>query len=105
MIFCKDLDKSFNTSEEMFKAIVDNKANLKALKKSAVKEADGFSCIISDSETKKGLVTKDNIAIEGNPTEIKVRVVGNTTNLLDSHGDMHVDGIWKRTDSKVISQI
>jgi len=97
MIFCRDLDKSFDTSEDMFKAIIENKANLKALKKSAVKEADGFSCILSDTETKKGLVTKANEAVEGNPTEIKVRVVGNTTNLLDSHGDVHIDSLWKRT--------
>lgn len=97
MIFCKELDKSFNTSEDMFKAIIENKANIKALKKSSMKEADGFSHVVSDNETRKGVITKDNSFVEGNPTEIKVRVVGNTTNILDSHGDVHIDNIWKRT--------
>ncbi len=97
MIFCKELDKSFSTSEEMYKAIIENKESIKTLKKSTIKEADGLSCLVSDNETKKGIVTKSNDPVDGSPTEIKVRIVGNTTNLLDSHGDVHIDGIWKRT--------
>jgi len=97
MIFCKELNKSFNSQQEMFKAIVENKLGIKALKKSTVKFTEGFSCLLSDNETIKGIVSKANEQVEGNPTEIRVRVVMNTTNVLDSHGDVHIDGIWKRT--------
>jgi len=97
MIYCKELKKSFNTPQELFKALIDNKSSIKALKKSAVKFTDGFDCLFSDGEAKSGIVSKTNDAITDNPTEIKVRVVMNTTNILDSHGDVHIDGLWKRT--------
>lgn len=97
MIYCKELDKNFDTKEQMFAALVQNKQALKTLKKSAVKFTDGLDCLLSDAEAENGLVTKGNEAILDNPTEIKVRVVMNTTNVLDSHQDVHIDGLWKRT--------
>lgn len=97
MIYCKELDKNFDTKEQMFAALVQNKQSLKTLKKSAVKFTDGLDCLLSDTEAENGVVTKGNEAILDNPTEIKVRVVMNTTNVLDSHKDVHIDGLWKRT--------
>jgi hypothetical protein len=97
MIYCKELDKSFDTQELMFKSIIDNKSHLMSLKKSAVKFTDGFDCLLQDEVTEKGVVTKGNEAVTDNPSELKVRVVMNTTNLMDSHLDVHIDGLWKRT--------
>ena len=96
MIFCKELNKGFENRTEMFKAIIANKANISALKKSAVKFTDGLCHVINEGEVASGVV-KSNDYVEGNMTEIKVRVVMNTTNVYDSHGDVHIDGLWKRT--------
>lgn len=97
MIYCKELKKEFQTKELLFKALIENKAEIISLKKSVIKETDGFSCLLSDSETEKSVVTKGNDAVIGNPTELKTRVVMNTTNVYDSHGDVHIDGLWKRS--------
>lgn len=96
-MYCKELKKSFDSQEAMFRDIIANKSSLFAMKKSAVKLTDGFDCLFMDEVTEKGVVTKGNEAVAGNPTELKVRIAGNTTNLLDSHWDMHVNGLWKRT--------
>lgn len=97
MIFCKELEKSFDDQEQMFKSLIDNKGHLMVLKKSALKFTDGFDCLFIDDVTDKGVVTKGNDAVMGDPTELKVRIAGNTTRLLDSHGDVHIDGLWRRT--------
>lgn len=97
MIYCKELDKSFDTQEHMFKGLIDNKRHLASLKKSAVKFTDGFDCLYIDEVTEKGVVTKGNEAVVGDPTELKVRIAGNTTYLYDSHGDVHINDLWKRT--------
>jgi len=96
MIFCKDLDKSFESKQLMFKELQENKQHLISLKKSAIKYTDGFDYLYMDKETKNGVV-KSNDMVSGDMTELKVRVVMNTTNVLDSHGDVHIDGLWKRT--------
>lgn len=98
MIFCKELDKSFDSKEAMFKAICENKESLKSLKKSAVKFSEGFECVLSDNNVQNGVITKAEDGSEAEPPdELKVRVVINTTNILDSHGDVHIDGLWKRS--------
>lgn len=98
MIFCKELNKSFHEPELMYKSLIANKPGLISLKKSIVKESEGLSCVLSDEETQKGLCTKANAAVDDpNITQLATRVVGNTTKIMDSHRDMHVDDIWKRT--------
>lgn len=97
MIFCQELNKGFDSQQLMFQAMKEEKPNLLLLKKSAIKFTDGFDCLLFDEVTDKGVVTKGNEAVLDNPTELKVRVVGNTAKLMDSHRDMHVDGLWKRT--------
>lgn len=97
MIVCKEFpDRTFSTKEEMFKALVDNKYSILTLKKSAVKSTDGFNFgyIISENENE---VVKANTPVTADVNEVKVKVVMNTTNVLDSHGDVHIPGIWKRT--------
>lgn len=62
--------------------------------KSMIKEADSIPFMViterSDFLDKAGLESN----VEG---VIKVRVIINTTNLLDSHDDVHIKGIWKKS--------
>jgi hypothetical protein len=99
MITCKEFpDREFSTKEELFKALADNKAHLVNLKKSAIKNSDSFSFGYVESVTDKEEVVKaNNPVLDPNINELKVKVVMNTTNLLDSHLDVHIKDIWKRT--------
>lgn len=89
MIFCKELNKSFDTKEQMFIELKANKDKIIKLKKTSIKHSDPFVA------TYKGLeIIKDE---EGKAT-VKVGdfiyPVINTTNYFDSHGDVHINGIW-----------
>lgn len=87
----------FATKKELFKFLKDNLDILTVEKKSAVKYADGisFNQVLYDS---KGDVIKANTPVESlNLTEIKVKVAINSTNLLDSHKDVHIPGLWKKS--------
>lgn len=92
-------DKQFETQEQVFKALKENKVNLISLKKSTEKKADALSVFYSNEteKTVNNIVTKDENVGENNPDELTVKVVMNTTNFLDSHGDVHIDGIWNKT--------
>lgn len=102
MILCKEMPSvQFATQKEMFKALVDHKVQLIALKKSAVKFTDEFNFHTIADVNESGEVTKaNNPVMTADLTEIKVKVVMNTTNLLDSHGDVHIKDIWKRSLSR-----
>lgn len=89
----------YTSKEELHKFLIDNKKTLIAEKKFMMKEADAISYyvpIITDKgdavkaepSTSQSLIQKDSI---------KVRVVINTTNILDSHDDVHIKGLWKKT--------
>lgn len=98
MITCKDLpNKEFACKEEMFQAIIENKANIMTLKKSVIKESDGFCFGYVDKADDGQVIKANNPVLADDLTEIKVKVVMNTTGLLDSHGDVHIKDIWKRT--------
>lgn len=99
MILCKEMPgRTFSTQNEMFKALVDHKSQLVALKKSAVKFTDGLEFgMIQEVTDKEEAIKANNPVVDPNISELKVRVVMNTTNLLDSHGDVHIKDIWKRT--------
>lgn len=95
---CKELPgQSFDTQDEMFKALVDNMPSILLLKKDEFKTADAFSFAYID-EIKGDEATKANKpVVDPNKTQLNVKVVMNTTGLLDSHGDVHIKDIWKRT--------
>lgn len=90
----------YATQEQLFKFLKDNKSALKAQKKLAIKHADA----VAFSPDKCGL------ALVGKGTDkavstaeimerdvLNVRLVINTTGILDSHGDVHIKGLWKRS--------
>ncbi len=87
-------NKEFESKEDLFKALVENKKELISIKKSITKNADAVS--YGYVETIKSGANKA-IASADLPQELSVKVVINTTNFLDSHGDVHIDGIWNKS--------
>lgn len=99
MITVKEFpNKQFDSKEELFKALKENKKELISLKKSTEKQADTFvySEIVS---TNKEETNKDEINPVEDTGKLHVKVVINTTNFLDSHNDLHVNGIWNKSVS------
>ena len=86
MIFCKELNKGYETKAEMFSALIANKELIIGAKKAAIKFSDPVSFI--QVATKSESVKAD-LAIGD-----YIYPVINTTNYMDSHGDVHLDGIW-----------
>lgn len=78
--------------------IVKNKAQLISLKKQQFKQADSVSHFV-------GLVQKDESVVKAesgsvsieDATQIKAQLVINTTNIMDSHGDVHIPGLWTKS--------
>lgn len=85
--------------KETFDYLVKNEALIFNAKKSVTKEADGFFSTPLYVDDKGNLVNK----AEGEAIPItesgrlKVVPVINTTNWLDSHGDVHIPGLWKKS--------
>lgn len=85
--------QEFKTQDELFRHLKDNKDILITEKKSATKQADAL-CFGTQIERKEGASKADGANDSPN---LKVKAVINTTNLLDSHGDVHIPGIWTKT--------
>lgn len=98
MIVVKEFpDKKFESKEELFKALVDNKAELIATKKMQTKEADAVFNITKSEENTIGIANKAESNSSSEPNKLKLKLVINTTNLLDSHSDVHIKGIWNKS--------
>jgi len=85
----------YETRKELFDFLILNKDTLITQKKSVIKLADG----IGYTQLPKEYIDSVNKSTSSNenPSEVQVKVVINTTNLLDSHGDVHVKGIWNKS--------
>jgi len=86
---------SFTTKEELFAWLHANKTTLIAQKKSAIKNADTVSHVVP-LFSEKG----DEVKAEGIPetaNKIKVKAIINTTKIMDSHMDVHFDGLWTKS--------
>lgn len=98
MITCKELpNREFTSKEDMFKALAENKSAIIALKKAAVKFSDGFDFGYVESTDKEEVIKANAPIINPDLSELKVKVVMNTIGIYDSHGDVHIKDIWKRT--------
>lgn len=88
---------NFDTQEKLFEFLKANKSLLISKKKSVMKKAD--SVLYSPfASTKDGLAIKAMDVLETVDLEqIKVTAVINTTNILDSHSDVHIVGLWNKT--------
>ena len=90
-MICKELNKEFDTKELMF-------AELKANKELIIKEKK--ASIYKSCDKGVGIVAKS-LKLEANKDVFKednsYYIAVNTTNVLDSHGDLHIKGIWNKT--------
>ena len=90
----------FDNIQDRIKFVVENKDTLIAQKKAELKEADAvlFTQTIKDD---KLISNKANEPIDITGID-KIRVVAviNTTNLMDSHDDVHMPGLWKKSISE-----
>lgn len=86
----------FDTKKELFKFLVENEHSLIAQKCASIKHADGFASNLT-------LIERDFVvgksAASANPGEVKVKAVINTTNIMDSHDDVHIKG-WANNSLK-----
>lgn len=114
MIYCKELDKSFQEKDDLLIAISKNLPAIIDLKKSIYKQADGYGISVTiEGATKEVLNSLKEITFksfnqvdksidytkEANLPNLIVTVISNTTNFFDSHRDVHLDNIWNKTIS------
>lgn len=97
----------FKERSDLFKFLKTNQETLLAEKKYFPKHGDSlsFNQVLYDS---KGQALKANTPIDiSGLNELKVRVAINSTNIMDSHGDVHIPGIWKKSlsENKLIKHL
>jgi hypothetical protein len=87
--------QDFESKKELFKYLKANKETLIAQKKSMPIYSD--PCNIHATQVKSGGIVKNNGAVEGNPDVLRVKVVANTSNFIDSHLDMLLPDAAKKS--------
>lgn len=82
-------NRTFTTKSELFKALKEQKDELIGLKKASIINSDGLK-----SETTKldGMAAK----VVHLDDDFSYHVI-NTTKYMDSHSDVHIDGIWNKS--------
>jgi len=93
MIYCKALNKNFKDKAEMFKDLKANKDRLIAEKKEQPKNKKFELRIINKSGAIKSAEQDYTIGSY-------IYAVMNSTNVMDSHDDVSLDGSWKKTVSE-----
>ncbi len=86
---------AFNTQKEKFEFLVNNKDKIIASKKAVIKH--GASVPFDLSMPGKVQAVKSITKEEPATDEVQVKAVINTTNLMDSHMDVHIPGIWNKS--------
>jgi hypothetical protein len=96
----------FTSKKELFKFLSENRDKLIAQKKAVKKESDCSVAIapviVHEKTNKDGLGEEDKMR-----DSLKVVVIINTTNFLDSHNDLHLPGIWTKSikENKMIMHL
>lgn len=85
----------FETKAERLEWLKANRDKVIAAKKAEMKKADAVY-YIADRVGEQS-VDKAYKPITDDIDQMKVRVVINTTNLMDSHDDVHIPGIWNKS--------
>ena len=95
-IYCKELDKEFNSKEELFKALAENETFIHDAKKSQVYKSfeKGLQVVTDQKQIEKAFdSTEKGIKFDSDYYYFVV----NSANFLDSHSDVHVDGNWNKS--------
>src|SRR5690554_1162551 len=85
----------FENKKDLFAYLATNKDKLIATKKAVIKHGASVPFAVGGRTT--AMAMKSIGSITENPDEVRVFPVINTTNLLDSHGDVHLPGLWKKS--------
>jgi hypothetical protein len=85
--------------KKLFDFLIANKSLLIAEKKYSVKHADAFSSS-NITVTDSGVEITKTANVQGNDDTIEVSCIINTTKYLDSHRDLHIDGLWNKSLSE-----
>jgi hypothetical protein len=95
MIYCKELDKSFETKEQMFKELMANKEFIIKEKTSNILKSceKGLSVVANQDAIFKALETNKVLKLDSDYYYFVV----NSSNILDSHRDLHVKGNWDKS--------
>lgn len=92
--------KTFGTQRELFDYLKSNKSILIMSKKNKMKKADAISfnlpVSIDSTNTNKSANEKEDNELK----DFNVKVVINTTMIRDSHKDVHINGLWKKSLSE-----
>ena len=88
---------TFATKEELFSFLKTNKSELIAEKKYQVKHGDCIAYHVSDESGEKPINKAIANPSEYKGNELKVSLVINTTNVMDSHSDVHFPSIWNKS--------
>jgi hypothetical protein len=81
--------------KELFEFLKKNKNLLIAEKKAAMKKGYAFAMKLFVND--KGELTKAFTPVDNTATIILATSIINTTNWMDSHGDVHIPGLWKKS--------
>lgn len=92
-------NQQFETKEQLFEALKANKKTLIMTKKATEKKADAVSYGYIETISKNATTKEDSNSPMTDLSTLNVKVVINTTNFLDSHGDVHINGIWNKSVS------
>lgn len=89
----------FKTKDELYSYLRQNKSMFLEAKKNEVKYADAISfAFVELSEENKTATKALNQTFDiADVSNFKVKVVINTTNIMDSHSDVHLKGIWTKS--------
>ncbi len=94
-MYCKELGKKFKSEKELFNALIKNEKIITDAKKSQILKSADKGLSIKAKQVLKGLNTQTIKAL--NLDENYYYIAVNSTNILDSHSDLHVKGIWNKT--------
>lgn len=100
MIYCKELNKSFDDKELMFKELILNEKLIIDAKKTEVKSIDkGLQIVTNQNEIEKSLNSENEKGLKFD-NDYYYFVV-NSANILDSHNDLHVDNLWEKSKKEM----
>lgn len=85
---------NFKTDKELFDFLVENEEDIFYSKKQSFKKADGF--VSGAVPAHLSFAQKNDVALIDKEVLDVVAII-NTTKVLDSHGDVHIDGLWDKS--------
>lgn len=88
----------YTDKSELFAYLKKHERDIFSLKKSEMKKCDAFGVTVFEQNISKSvIVAKAHKAAADTADVIRKTIVGNTYNWLDSHDDMHVEGIFTKS--------